>query len=109
MEILILQTARSNRWGGRRHLPFAFTEHGVSMLSSVLKSERAIRANIAIMRAFGQLRELLATHKELARKLEELEKKYDAQFKIVFDAIRKLMQPTHRQARVVRVKGFKTE
>src|SRR5882762_4714462 len=70
----------------------AFTEHGVSMLSSVLRSKRAIQVNIMIMRAFGKLRELLATHKELARKLAELERKYDTQFKVVFDAIRELME-----------------
>ncbi len=63
------------------------------MLSSVLRSERAVRVNIEIMRAFVKLRELLATHKDLARKLEALERKYDAQFKVVFDAIRQLMAP----------------
>jgi hypothetical protein len=79
--------------GGRRHAPYVFTEQGVAMLSSVLKSKRAVHVNIAIMRAFVQLREMLASHKDLARKLEEMEKKYDAQFKIVFDAIRELMTP----------------
>src|SRR6266498_2471404 len=64
--------------GDRRYLPYAFTEQGVAMLSSVLNSERAIEVNIAIMRAFVQLREILSTHKDLVRKLEELEKKYDA-------------------------------
>lgn len=77
--------------GGRRYLPYVFTEQGVAMLSSVLRSPRAVQVNIDIMRAFVRLRELLATHKELARKLEELEQKYDAQFKIVFDAIRQIM------------------
>jgi len=72
-------------------LPYAFTEQGVAMLSSVLKSKRARQVNIQIMRAFVKLRELLSTHKDLARKLETLEKKYDAQFKSVFDAIRALM------------------
>ncbi len=85
----------TSKRGGRRYLPYAFTEQGVAMLSSVLNSERAIQVNIAIMRAFVQLRQLLATHKDLARKLEEMEKKYDAQFKVVFDAIRQLMQPPH--------------
>ncbi len=75
-------------------LPYAFTEQGVAMLSSVLRSERAVLVNIAIMRAFVRLRELLATHKDLAQKLEQIEKKYDAQFKVVFDAIRKLMEPS---------------
>ena len=74
-------------------LPYAFTEQGVAMLSSVLNSERAINVNIAIMRAFVKLREMLATHKDLARKLNKMEKKYDSQFKVVFDAIRQLMTP----------------
>ena len=77
--------------GGRRYQPHAFTEQGVAMLSSVLHSERAVRVNIEIMRAFVQLRQLLSSHADLARKLAALEKKYDAQFKIVFDAIRELM------------------
>ncbi|HAT72537.1 MAG TPA: hypothetical protein DCS63_06955 [Elusimicrobia bacterium] len=72
-------------------LPYAFTEQGVAMLSSVLKSKRARQVNVQIMRAFVKLRELLSTHKDMARKLETLEKKYDAQFKSVFDAIRALM------------------
>jgi len=76
-----------------RHLPYAFTEQGVAMLSSVLRSERAVRVNIEIMRAFVQLRQMLSSHADLARKLEALEKKYDAQFKVVFDAIRELMTP----------------
>ena len=79
--------------GGRRYRPYVFTEQGVAMLSTVLKSERAIAVNIAIMRAFVKLRELLSTHKDLAKKLETLEQKYDAQFKVVFDAIRQLMPP----------------
>jgi len=83
--------------GGRRYLPYAFTEQGVAMLSSVLHSKRAVLVNIAIMRAFVRLRELLATHKELARKLDELEQKYDAQFRVVFDAIRQLMAPPPEQ------------
>lgn len=79
--------------GGRRYIPYVFTEQGVAMLSTVLNSDRAIQVNIAIMRAFVKLRELIATHKDLARKLSDIEKKYDAQFKIVFDAIRQLMTP----------------
>ena len=79
--------------GGRRYLPLVFTEQGVAMLSSVLNSERAIQVNIAIMRAFVELRAMLTTHKDLARKLAELEKKYDKQFKVVFQAIYKLMEP----------------
>lgn len=77
--------------GGRRHPPYAFTEEGVAMLSSVLNSPRAIRVNIEIMRAFVRLRKLLASNADLARKLEALEKKYDAQGKAIFDAIRQLM------------------
>ena len=81
-------------WGGlRRAKPYAFTEQGVAMLSSVLRSKRAVQVNIEIMRSFVKLRELLATHKDLNRKLAELETKYDDQFKIVFDAIRALMAP----------------
>jgi hypothetical protein len=81
-------------WGGaRRATPYAFTENGVAMLSSVLNSARAIRVNVEIMRTFTRLRKLLSSHAELARKLDALEKKYDAQFRIVFDAIRELMAP----------------
>jgi ORF6N domain-containing protein len=83
----------SSRWGGRRHQPYAFTEQGVAMLSSVLNSERAVQVNIEIMRAFVKLRALIASNKDLAKRLDELEKKYDSQFKVVFDAIRELMTP----------------
>jgi hypothetical protein len=83
----------TSSWGGRRYPPYAFTEQGVAMLSGVLQSERAVRVNIEIMRAFVRLRQFLAAHAELARKFEALEKKYDAQFKVVFDAIRALMKP----------------
>jgi hypothetical protein len=79
--------------GGRRYLPYAFTEQGVAMLSSVLRSDRAIHVNIEIMRAFVRLRRMLASHKELAQKLAALEKKYDTHFRVVFDAIRELMTP----------------
>jgi len=79
--------------GGRRYRPYAFTEQGVAMLSSVLRSQRAIEVNIAIMRTFVRLRELLLSNTDLARKLAALENKYDAQFKVVFDAIRELMLP----------------
>ena len=84
----------TSNWGGlRRANPYAFTEQGVAMLSSVLRSKRAVHVNIEIMRAFVKLRMILSTHVELARKLEEMEKKYDAQFRVVFDAIRELMSP----------------
>lgn len=85
-------TSSSNH-GGRRHPPLAFTEQGVAMLSGLLNSPRAIAVNVAIMRTFVRLRQLIATSADLARKLAALEKKYDAQFKIVFDAIRELMSP----------------
>jgi hypothetical protein len=75
-----------------KYLPYAFTEQGVAMLSSVLRSKRAIQVNVEIMRSFVRLRKLLASHADLAAKLEELEKKYNAQFRIVFDAIRQLMR-----------------
>ena len=83
----------TSSWGGRRYLPYAFTEQGVAMLSSVLRSKRAIQVNVEIMRAFVRLRRMLASNEELARKLAALEKKYDSQFRIVFDAIRELMAP----------------
>ncbi len=84
----------ASAWGGmRRAVPYAFTEQGVAMLSSVLRSPRAVAVNVEIMRAFVRLRQMLASNAELARKLDALEKKYDAQFKVVFDAIRQLMQP----------------
>jgi len=87
-------------WGGlRRAMPYAFTEQGVAMLSSVLQSPRAILVNIEIMRAFVMLRQMLISNTELARKLNALEKKYDAQFKVVFDAIRKLMTPSDKPRR----------
>lgn len=88
-------------WGGTRKLPYAFTELGVAMLSSVLNSKRAVRVNIQIMRAFVDLRELLSTHRDLARKLEEMEKKYDRQFKIVFDAIRQILTPPEKPRRPI--------
>jgi hypothetical protein len=79
--------------GGRRHLPYAFTEQGVAMLSGVLRSPRAIEVNIEIMRAFVRLRRLLLENADLARKLAALERKYDGQFRVVFEAIRELMKP----------------
>ena len=91
--------------GGRRRPPYAFTEQGVAMLSSVLHSERAIQVNIAIMRAFVSLREMMSSNKALARQLKELEKKYDAKFRVVFQAIHELMaQPAPKSRRI----GFTT-
>jgi hypothetical protein len=90
----------TSSWGGaRRAAPYAFTEQGVAMLSSVLRSPRAIQVNIAIMRAFVKLREILATHRDLARRLDQMESKYDAQFRGVFDAIRQLMMPPEKPRR----------
>lgn len=90
--------------GGRRYRPYAFTEQGVAMLSSVLNSKRAVAVNIEIMRAFVRLRSMLAGHADLARKLATLERKYDAQFKVVFDAIRELMAPPAKTRRPI---GFR--
>jgi len=91
----------SSGWGGRRHPPYGFTEQGVAMLSSVLRSKRAVQVNVEIMRAFVRLRQTMSTHKDLARKLEAVEKKYDAQFKVVFDAIRQLMAPPEPKKRKI--------
>lgn len=91
-EILKSQIATSN-WGGRRTAPYAFTEQGIAMLSSVLSSQRAIGVNIAVVRAFVQLRTILTSHEEVSRKLQILERKYDTQFKVIFDAIREIMNP----------------
>lgn len=93
-------TLKTGRGQHRKYLPYAFTEQGVAMLSSVLHSDRAIRVNIEIMRAFVRLRQLLASNVELARKFAALERKYDAQFKVVFDAIRELMAPSEPKKKV---------
>lgn len=97
MENLRSQTVTASSWGGRRTRPYAFTEQGVAMLSSVLKSPRAIQVNIEIMRAFVRLRQMVTSHADLARKLNALERKYDGQFKIVFAAIRELTEPTAKK------------
>ena len=91
---------------GLRYPPYAFTEPGVAMLSSVLNSNRAIRVNIQIIRTFIKLREMLMSHAELKRKIEAMEKKYDTQFKVVFDAIRELVMPPERPKRRI---GFHSE
>ena len=85
-------TSKQGR-GGRRYRPYAFTEQGVAMLSSVLSSDRAVLVNVEIMRAFVKLRRMLASNVELSRRFDDLESKYDRKFKIVFDAIRQLMSP----------------
>jgi len=96
----------TSSWGGRRYLPYAFTEQGVAMLSSVLRSQRAVLVNIEIMRAFVQVREMLMSHKELTRRLDELEKNYDSNFRVVFEAIRQLMRaPEYPKRRI----GFEIE
>jgi hypothetical protein len=81
----------TSSWGGIRYVPMALTEQGVAMLSSVLNSERAVQVNIQIMRTFTKLRQMLATHDGLRRKIEEMEQKYDQQFQVVFDAIKLLL------------------
>jgi phage regulator Rha-like protein len=107
-ESLRCQIGTSNeRRGGRRYLPYVFTEQGVAMLSSVLKSERAIQVNIAIMRAFVKLRELLATNQELAEQLAALERRYDAQLQLVFQALNLLMAPPPETPPTNRRIGFR--
>ena len=98
-------TLKVGRGRYRKYRPYAFTEQGVAMLSSVLRSERAIQVNIAIMRAFVRLREIIGSNKLLARQLAELEKKFDTQFRVVFDAIRGLMEEPKSKSRRI---GFKT-
>ncbi len=99
-------TLEPGRGRYRKYLPYVFTEQGVAMLSSVLKSERAVQVNVEIMRAFVRLRELIGTNRDLARRLDALEKRYDAQFQGVFDAIRQLMAPPQRPRRSI---GFRVE
>ena len=107
-EVTILRSQIvTSSWGGRRYHPYVFTQEGVAMLSSVLNSERAIQVNILIMRAFVKLKEMLLTHKDLAEKIEALEKKYsshDKKIKVVFDAIKQLIE-LHKKDRVIT--GFK--
>lgn len=92
-ELLRYQFGTLKRGQHSKYLPFAFTENGVAMLSSVLNSQRAVQVNIQIMRTFTKLREMLMTHKDLKDKIEAMEKKYDYQFKIVFDTIKELLEP----------------
>ncbi len=96
----------TSSWGGTRKPPRAFTEQGVAMLSSVLRGKRAVHVNIEIMRAFVRLRRMLQANTVLARQLRDLEKKYDSQFKVVFDAIRQLMTPPSGKPRQI---GFKND
>jgi hypothetical protein len=109
VEALRFQFGTSNGRGGRRYLPYAFTEQGVAMLSSVLRSERAVRVNVEIMRAFVRLRRLAISYEDLARKIDELEKKHEAhdrQLQAVFEAIRQLMTPVEPTRREI---GFQPQ
>jgi len=99
------QTGTSSSWGGRRYRPLAFTEQGVAMLSSVLRSSRAVQVNIEIMRAFVRHRQLLGANVGLARKFAVLERKCDTQFRAVFDAIRELMEPPRKPTKRI---GFRS-
>ena len=100
-------TSKKDGRGGRRYLPYAFTEQGVAMLSSVLNSKRAIKANIQIMRVFVGLRRMVFTYESLKRKIDAMEEKYDGQFKIIFTAIKKLMEPPAKKTK--REIGFHTK
>jgi len=100
-EILRSQTVTSKGRGGRRYPPYAFTEQGVAMLSSVLRSKQAIAVNVEIMRAFVRLRQMLAENTELKKQLDKLEEKYDQQFRVVFDVIRNLMSPEKTHSRSI--------
>jgi len=100
-ESLRSQFATLKRGEHRKYLPYAFTEHGALMLANVLNSERAAQTSVMVVRAFVRLRQMLASNAELARKLDAMEKKYDAQFKVVFDAIRQLMSPPEPKRREI--------
>ena len=104
--LLRSQTVTSRGWGGRRYPPYAFTEQGVAMLSGVLRSPRAVQVNIEIMRAFVRLRRWVASHAKLAKKLAEMEAKYDEQFTVVFEALKQLMAPPEEKRRRI---GFRRE
>ena len=91
----------TSSWGGTRYNPMAFTEQGVAMLSSVVNSKRAIQVNIQIMRAFNKLRQMLAAHEDLKRKIEAMEARYDKQFQIVFEAIRQLLEEDEKPQRKI--------
>jgi ORF6N domain len=94
----------TSSWGGIRYQPFAFTEQGVAMLSGILKSERAVEVNIAIMRTFVQLRKLMSSNKELAKKINDMENKYDEQFHVIFEAIKQLIIEENKPRKVI---GFR--
>jgi len=107
-QIVILKKSQGKN---TKYWPYAFTEHGILMLSSVLRSDRAVRVNIQIMRTFVRLRDMLASNAELTTRLDELERTYDRRFKVVFDAIRQLMKPPARKRKPIgfRVKGVKNK
>ena len=107
-ENLRFQFGTSSRWGGRRYPPYVFTEQGVAMLSSVLKSKRAIQINVAIVRAFVRLRQMLATNEDMRRRLESMEKKYDKRFKVIFDVMKQLLA-RDEEPEPERQIGFRTE
>ncbi len=104
--ILRSQSVTSRGWGGRRYPPYAFTEQGVAMLSSVLRSSRAVQVNIEIMRAFVRMRRLLSSHARLEKKILAMEEKYDGQFAVVFEALKQLMLPPEAKRRRI---GFRQE
>ncbi|MFH1857462.1 MAG: ORF6N domain-containing protein [Candidatus Omnitrophota bacterium] len=104
-QLLVSQNVIPSKKSLGGSLPYAFTEQGVAMLSSVLHSQRAIQVNIQVMRAFTKLRKMLMVHEDLKRKIEDMEKKYDRQFKIVFDAIRRLIEPSPDPKKTI---GFRT-
>ena len=99
-------TLKKGRGQHSKYLPYAFTEHGAIMAATILNSPRAVEMSIFIVRAFVKLREMLISHKDLKHKIEEMEKKYDSKFKIVFNAIKELMAPPEKQVRKI---GFKIE
>ena len=99
------QVPKAGGRGGRRYTPYAFTEHGVAMLSSVLNSQRAVAVNIEIIRAFVKFRRMLAVHQDLALKVAQLERQYDKKFRVVFDALRALMLSEERPRRQI---GFRS-
>ena len=101
-----IATLKKGRGQHSKYLPYAFTEHGAIMAATILNSPRAVEMSIFVVRAFVKLREMLISHKDLKHKIEEMEKKYDSQFKIVFNAIKELMAPPEKPARKI---GFKTE
>jgi hypothetical protein len=96
-----IATSKGPGSGGRRYIPFAFTEQGVAMLSSVLRSRRAIAVNVEIMRVFVRIRRLHGEHVDLARRIDELEQRFDRRFKVVFDAIRLLQEPSAQERRPI--------